>query len=36
MQEDIHSNSHDASGFEKYANVEDNFEKLLNEIDQCV
>ena len=35
MQEDVHSNSGDASGFEKYANGDDNFEKLLNEIDQC-
>ena len=35
MQQDIHSNSRDASGFEKYANGNDNFEKLLNEINQC-
>ena len=35
MQEDVHSNSRDAPGFEKYANGDDKLEKLLNEIDQC-
>ena len=34
MQEDVHSNSRDASGFEKYADGDDKLEKLLNEIDQ--
>ena len=35
MQEDVHSNSRDAPGFEKYADGDDKLEKLLNEIDQC-
>ena len=35
MQEDVHSNSRDAPGFEKYAHGDDKLEKLLNEIDQC-
>ena len=35
MQEDVHSNSCDAPGFEKYADGDDKLEKLLNEIDQC-
>ena len=34
MQEDVHSNSRDAPGFEKYAHGDDKLEKLLNEIDQ--
>ena len=35
MQEDVHSNSRDAPGFEKYAHGDDKLEKWLNEIDQC-
>ena len=35
MQEDVHSNSRDAPGFEKYADGDDKLEKLLNEIDEC-
>ena len=34
MQEDVHSNSHDAPGFAKYAHGDDRLENLLNEIDQ--
>ena len=35
MQENVHSNSRDAPGFEKYALGDDKIEKLLNDIDQC-